>query len=119
MTDSTNADGFCTFGNLSYYSITNGASECLPMVYVTLNGTTGTGEPVNFNYIDGACIFESQFNVDSSPVDLPCLLTSVNEIPGKPLFAVSANYPNPFNGSTMVDVTLTKPSDVTIEVNNI
>src|SRR5947208_3076531 len=115
MTKGTAADGFCTFGNLCYYSITNGADECLPMVFVQLPSTSQTGDPVTFNYVDGGCVFSTEYTVTPSPILLVPLGINEHE---KPAFSVSANYPNPFSGSTMVDVTLTKSTDVTIEVSN-
>src|SRR5207249_3367397 len=88
---------------------------------------TETGSPVAFNYVDGGCVKPTDFAFTGHP----CLLTSgggcdtpvfspgvgIRELENKG-FSVSSNYPNPFNGSTMVDVTLVKSSDITIEVSN-
>jgi len=117
MTDFTAADGFCTFGNLSYYTISNGSNECLPMVYVQLQSPQSTGSVVSFYYVGSGCVDSSSYTMARHPNALRRAYVGINEAK-KSGFEVSPNYPNPFNGSTMVDVTLTKPAYVTIEVSN-
>jgi len=116
MTDQTAAYGFCTFGCLSYYSISNSCGEGLPMVYVQLQSPQSTGSVVSFYYVDGGCVPEGSYTMPGHPVLLTAPL-GISDLK-KSGFDVSANYPNPFNGSTMVDVTLAKPADVTIELSN-
>ncbi len=63
--------------------------------------------PVNLYYLKGVEIMESDFQ----PV-------SVRNIDNT-LANVSQNYPNPTNGMTSVDVSITKPTTLSIEVVNI
>jgi len=126
MTDQTCADGFCTFGCTSYYSINDACGQKLPLVYVQLQSPTATGSVVSFNYVDGATVCDNMYTLSGRPCllslsgecDTLSTFSGVPQLQSKPNFTVSANYPNPFNGTTMVDVTLTKPSDVTIELSN-
>lgn len=63
--------------------------------------------PINYIYLKGVEIMESDF----APV-------SINNI-DKNLAAVSQSYPNPTNGTTSVDVTLVKGSELSIQIVNI
>jgi hypothetical protein len=48
------------------------------------------------------------------------ILTGVNEVnSASKNFSISQNYPNPFSGSTSFELTLSKNSDVTVEVYNV
>ena len=60
----------------------------------------------------------SNFNQNLTPILLRPLGVDVSNPTARNTFQVSSNYPNPFNGKTMVDVNLVKGSDVTIEVSN-
>jgi hypothetical protein len=115
MTAGTAAEALCTFGLGSYYVKENSCTFTFPAAYMT--PVPDVNSPCDYYYIDGANVTCSDFTIDPNP---PILLypTKINEAPIGAGFAVSANYPNPFNGNTTVNVTLSVATDVTIEVTN-
>jgi hypothetical protein len=115
MTANSAAEALCTFGLGSYYVKENSCTFTFPAAYMT--PVPDVNSPCDYYYIDGANVTCSDFTINPNP---PILLvpTKVNEAPYGAGFAVSANYPNPFNGNTTVNVTLTVATDVTIEVTN-
>ncbi len=50
---------------------------------------------------------------------LSTLLNGIPQVSGPATAVVSANYPNPFKGTTSVDITLEKPGPVSLSVSNI
>ncbi|PKP31591.1 MAG: hypothetical protein CVT99_08580 [Bacteroidetes bacterium HGW-Bacteroidetes-16] len=47
-----------------------------------------------------------------------CYITGEDELSNN-LFQISQNYPNPFNGSTYIEINLSSPSDILLEVCNL
>jgi hypothetical protein len=47
-----------------------------------------------------------------------CFLTGEDELSNR-MFQISQNYPNPFNGSTYIEINLSSPSDILLEVYNL
>jgi len=124
ITTGSNADGICTFGNGSYYSIDNGGTYSVPVSYARMN----SGLPFDNFYIDCAAPTGS-FTYDGHPLSLTVsqlntlcdggdgVVLSTNEL--KTDLIVSSNYPNPFTGKTSVDVTLANAGEVSIEISNV
>jgi hypothetical protein len=116
MTVGSGAEGICTYGLGSYYAKDDGAcTYTIPAAYMTMSATIN--DPCDYFYIDGATLACADFVNAGAPILLAP--TGVNEIT-KPdyHFSVSSNYPNPFSGTTYLDVTLPSATDVTIEVSN-
>ena len=112
----TSVDGACNWGNVSYYTINNGADECIPMVAGTMvSPPTSTELPLSFFYIAGACM--SGYTNTIPATDLTIWIGQ-NELSSATTFQVSSNYPNPYTGKTSVDVTLAKAGDVSIEISS-
>jgi hypothetical protein len=117
FTGGTAVDGKIIQGSVSYYVIEPSPGVyTIPCAFSGFQGAdpTKTGAPVQLNYIDGAQFITADFNV---PDDSHLLLTGVSEYKNNNL-AISQNYPNPFSGTTTIDVTLKKASDLSIEVMN-
>lgn len=110
-------DGACDFANVSYYTINNGTDECIPMVGGIMEAhPTSTGRPIQYDYISGACM--SNYTNTNAPVLMPMLMGVHDAGMSASVFNVSANYPNPFNGKTSIDVTLAQVNDITVEISN-
>lgn len=116
MTQGTSADAVCQYGLGSYYVKDDGAcTYTIPAAYMTMEATMN--DPCDFSYIDGATFSCSDFVIAGAPVLLST--TGISQVI-KPdyHFSVSSNYPNPFSGTTYLDITLPSATDVTIEVSN-
>jgi len=105
---------------------------------VTYNLTTGTSYDANnyFLYLSNVSFFNSATNevtlhmttsefgaTDADPVDHYYLtgatvMAGINEPGNGNISSVSQNYPNPFNGTTSIDISLNKTSQVNIDVIN-
>lgn len=104
VTDLSNADGVAYMGTASYYVFDNGSSYKIPLAYQVLD-LSENGNPVQFFYIDGFTVNEADFT------------NGINETGANTDF-VSQNYPNPFSNTTNIVISLNKPANVTISVNN-
>jgi uncharacterized repeat protein (TIGR01451 family) len=71
FTVSTNADGSCTFNNVSRYCFSGGGDYTIPFTYTVPFGTQSTGSPVDHFYISGASINDAQFTLTGSPINIP------------------------------------------------
>ncbi|HLN52565.1 MAG TPA: T9SS type A sorting domain-containing protein [Lentimicrobium sp.] len=94
-------------GTASTYCLTpsTGAYE-IPFVYQTI--TDGNPDnPVQYKYIKGFVFTDAQFTT---------VKAQNNEVPSG---VVSQNFPNPFNGTTQVAVSLPSSSKVSLEVYNV
>lgn len=109
----TTADGGSNVGQVCYYTVNDGTNETIPIIIDVLGPTTL--DPVDFFYEGCGAITNFVNAGNCTPLSLNPV---VQGIPGAVSFGVSANYPNPFSGKTMVDVTLPEASDVTIEISN-
>ncbi|CAN5579597.1 hypothetical protein BH11BAC1_BH11BAC1_07630 [soil metagenome] len=113
----TDLDGASHWGNIGYYTINNGAEECIPMVGgIMLSPPTSTGGALQYEYISGACM--SNYTNSLQLIPLPIIIGVNDPKISASIFNVSSNYPNPYSGKTAVDVTLAKVNDVTIEISN-
>jgi hypothetical protein len=123
----TAAEGFARYGSVADHVIDNAGVYTIPVVVQELL-TISTAATL-FHYISGLTLADADFTVTGTPVAIPTFtdasvttvtgcFTSINDVKNSASFSVSANYPNPFNGKTMVDVNLMNASDVTIEVSN-
>jgi hypothetical protein len=99
-------DGDCFFHYLSDIIIENNGTYTIPMTEIDKGN--GPIDPVTHNFVKGIEFTDADF------VTNPGFATQVNNIA-----TVSQNRPNPFNGYTTIDVTLTESSNVVIEVLNI
>jgi hypothetical protein len=111
------ADGSVREGMVSYYVLDNGAGTyTVPCAYIGFpsNDITKTGSTESLFYIDQAQFVTADFNVPDG--SLP-LATGIQEYKQNNL-TISQNYPNPFTGTSMVDITLQKGTDVHIEIVN-
>ena len=70
-----------------------------------LINTSSSADPITLSYVTG--------------VEFPDLLTGVEEISSTNGISVSQNTPNPFNGSTAIEVSTKTAARVTVEVSNI
>lgn len=82
-----------------------GDDYIIPFMYQEMNATD-PAQPVQYKYITDFTFNAADFYIQSAPAQ-------------KLISGISQNYPNPFNGSTQIDVTLTKPAQVSLEVYNI
>ena len=124
LTHNTDADGACTFASGAYYAIDSanqGTAFSMPVVYMELNATAHTGEPVAFKYLKNANMHMTDATHAGDSVSVPCanIVASVPQVAKANGFTVSANYPNPFSGKTSFDINLVKASDVSVEVTNL
>jgi len=123
LTMNSAAAGLCTFGNGSYYAIEPSANTfSIPVVFQADSASPAsfayTGSPAALNYLKDANVDMTTATLTKSPVTLVCSPTAVTA-PEHHSFAVSSNYPNPFNGKTQFDVVLSSTSDVSVEVSNL
>jgi hypothetical protein len=113
-TGSPCADGNATFGCVPQYVIGNTVSYEVPLAAMIL--TTGNDmNPVDFRYYTGNVITDLDMTNIGGSVYL-CLTSSVDDI--NSLFTISDVYPNPSNGLTSFNITLTKSSEVSVNVMN-
>ena len=120
LTTGTAADGSCTFGNGGYYAIDSAANVfSISAVIMTLSDPVQTGQPTTLSYINGANVNMNTATNSGNPVLLRCMPVGISQNASLPELNVTSNYPNPFNGKTSISVSLTKLSDVTIEVSSV
>jgi len=105
------SDGFCLFGNVSYYTINDGVNENIPVVTDLMNVIPD--EPINFYYI--GCAAVDNYNNTGN-----CVYYNGIDSPGgnHPLLSDCTIYPNPFSGKTKIDVAVAKNVSVTIKISN-
>jgi hypothetical protein len=118
-------EGACQFGLVSPYVIDSGnCIYTIPVAIMTMedpnaSASTGANGPCDYSYLDDITFNCSDFTITAPNAPILLYPTAIkNDIAAPSHFSVSSNYPNPFNGSTYVDVTLPKSADVTIEVSN-
>jgi len=97
--------GLFLYMNASDIILDDAGAFKIPVVVV--NGSDPVNSPINHLYVTGLELTESDFVPNAG----------VNEVENN-IGLVSQNYPNPFNGSTSINVTLSKPSDLSISVIN-
>ncbi len=102
LTAGTTYDANNFFMYLSNISFINQTTGDITIPITTSEFGTSDTDPAYHYYLTGAVI-----------------LAGVNEPAHSNISFVSQNYPNPFNGTTSIDITLNKASDVTIEVSNL
>lgn len=100
LTTGTNFESNNFFMYLSNYSFEDTNGDIILHITTSEYGTADT-DPVDHYYLTDAKI-----------------LASINESPKGNLSFVSQNYPNPFNGTTSIDITMNKASQVSIDVTN-
>ena len=83
----------------------NSVQVTIPWVYQKLDVSGDISLPVQFFYIPD---FTKTYTI-----------TALNEINASGIASVSQNRPNPFNGSTVVDITLARAANVQIDVYNL
>jgi hypothetical protein len=117
MTAGSLAEAVCSFGLGAYYAMDNSCVYEIPAAYMIMQGDANG--VCDFHYLDNATLACSDFTITApAPIPLNSNTLGVNEVTKPTAFSVSANYPNPFNGSTTVKVNLPSAIDVTIEVTN-
>jgi hypothetical protein len=117
FTGGTSIDGKIIQGSVSYYVLSPSPGVyTIPCAYSGFKNSdpTLTGSAVQLNYIDSAQFVSADFNM---PDNSQLLVAGIAEYKNNNL-SISQNYPNPFSTSTMIDVTLQKGSDMSIQVMN-
>lgn len=104
-------DGLAYLPSASKIALVDGSVNKVPVVILEHDGNSGN--PVNFIYLEGINIDNSEFTEDANQSYSTGIATLTNDA-----FSVSNNYPNPFSGTTNINVTLHKPADVTLTVYN-
>jgi hypothetical protein len=100
--------GECHFMFVSPVCIDNSGVYDIPVRISDINTSSlNADEPVAHYYLQGTTFFEEDF-----------VIMGGQEAPKSNKVAV-ANYPNPFNGSTKIDITLEKSAPVSLVVNSI
>ncbi|HTX98684.1 MAG TPA: hypothetical protein VMG09_01555, partial [Bacteroidota bacterium] len=95
---------------------TTGAKYTLTVGYIFM---TKRGASVQFNQTDTTSS-SGTVGVKSVQWNEPLIPTSVAQSPATPqVFALYANYPNPFNPSTTITFSLDRKSDVSLKVFNV
>ena len=98
-------------------------SVCLFVKAQTVTGKivdiSGNGlDSLNVQLYSGTAVYNTTTNSDGSfTFNNVTKVEDVNSIPGS--YAVSNNYPNPFNPKTRINITLPKASKVSIKIYNI
>jgi len=106
FTIGTSIDGDCFFHYLSDVVMTNAGTYTIPITEID-KGTDPTNT-ITHNYIKGIDFTDADF------VTNPGFSSTINNIA-----SVSQNRPNPFSGTTTIDVKLTQSSSVVVEVMNV
>jgi hypothetical protein len=109
FTAGSSFEGACFFHYLSDVVITNTSSYTIPMTKIDIPSGATPVTPIAHDYVKGIEILNSDFQNSGIGFD-----TKVSNIA-----TVSQNRPNPFNGTTTIDVKLTQSSNVVIEVMNV
>jgi len=107
VTAGTQAEYLATFGSQSHYVFSSAGEYTIPFVYQQLDNSGDPAHPVQFYYLDGFTITDADF------VPNPGIVENDN------ISAVSQNYPNPFTGSTQIDVELKISSQLSLQVHNV
>ena len=97
-------------GTASYYAFTSGSDYTIPFVYqqmANVNNVVDITLPVQYKYISNFKFSEADFTN-----------TGIKEV-RNPVAAISQNFPNPSDDFTSIDITLTKPASVSLEVYDI
>jgi hypothetical protein len=111
------ANGICQYGLGSYYAKDDGAcTYTIPAAFMTMQ--VDINAACDYFYLDGATLTCADFVNAGDSIQLYPFPVGISAIPAVSHFSVSSNYPNPFSGTTYLDVTLPSATDVTIEVSN-
>ncbi len=108
FTIGTNASGDCFFHYMSDIILSNNGTYTIPITELDL-GTTPV-DVVTIQYLKGITFEESDFTSGSG---VGISNTTNNMV------SVSQNRPNPFNGTSQIDINLAKSANVSIEIINI
>lgn len=99
-------DGDCFFHYLSDVVITDNGTYKIPMTEIDKG--VDPINPITHNYVKGIEFTDADF------ITNPGFASKVNDIA-----TVSQNRPNPFTGTTTIDVKLTQSSQVVVEIMNV
>ncbi|HRZ43304.1 MAG TPA: T9SS type A sorting domain-containing protein [Bacteroidales bacterium] len=105
ITSGTAADGAAYMGTMSEFVFGTTGTYKIPLAYQDFDPAAPT-TVATFYYVDGATFTDADFT------------TSIAE-PDRNIVSVSQNYPNPFTGSTSIDVSLAASSNMILKVNNL
>ncbi len=110
FTEGTIYETYYYYNSSADLAYDNGSGYTIPTIQgITPNefDTNGSasGDPITVNYITG--------------IEFPELTVGLSEIENTYSFSVSQNMPNPFTGSTTINVSTQTPTDVTVKVSNI
>jgi len=100
----------------SYYVFEESDNYTMPMIYETLN-PDNVIEPVRFNYIQDWSYNVADFTQPSGNPPFPWV--GIEEPEANASISVSQNYPNPFSGTTVIDIYVPQASEVSVEVTNL
>lgn len=89
----------------SYYVFDKGSEYEIPFTYEDMENAQDPGAPVSYKYVKDFVIPESDFTI-----------IGVQEVPQQSILNVHQNYPNPFSGSTTIEVSLDETSELFVEV---
>jgi len=103
-------DGINYFLQVSDIAISNGSCWEIPCVVAADPAAPDAGTtPMEFMYVQGATLCDSAFNT-----------TSIHEITNANAgFSITPNYPNPFSNITNFNITLSKESEVSVDIFNL
>ncbi|MFC2111368.1 T9SS type A sorting domain-containing protein [Bacteroidota bacterium] len=107
VTQYTAIDGEAYMGSISRYVFQSGTTYSIPLVAQEMD-VTDPAQPVQYKYIQGFEVSDSDFYINPGIKDMPN--TEIN---------VSQNYPNPFNDFTLIDIYLDRSAELSITVYNI
>jgi len=107
FTKGTGPEGDCFFHYMSDIVLSDNGTYTIPVAELDL-GTTPL-DVVTIQYLKGISFVEADFTTST---------IGVSEI-NKNNISVSQNRPNPFNGTSQIDVNLNKSANVSIEIINI
>lgn len=98
---------YFTYGAERAYYNTNGGYTIPYMQAVTPGEFAGNGaaDPITFNFVTG--------------IEFPDLISGINDLPNQVSFELSQNQPNPFTGSTVIELKTQKASEVIIEITSL
>ncbi len=120
LTAGSNADGACLFGNVSPFVLDGATAGCYKIPVSILEIPVNIGVDVNHKYIDGLEMCDAAFTEpDSSFTVTNLVVQGINENSGTTSFDLSQNFPNPFNGTTQINLNLVKSSNVTVEIHSV